>query len=71
MEYEAVVQSALEEIDRRIKGDIYVEDLARAAHYSTHHFRRVFMRVTGTPVVSYITRRKLEHALYELSLIHI
>ncbi len=45
MEYEAVVQSALEEIDRRIKGDIYVEDLARAAHYSTHHFRRVFMRV--------------------------
>ena len=32
MEYEAVVQSALEEIDRRIKGDIYVEDLARAAH---------------------------------------
>lgn len=67
MEYEAVVQSALEEIDRRIKGDIYVEDLARAAHYSTHHFRRVFMRVTGTPVVSYITRRKLEHALYELS----
>ena len=67
MEYEAVVQSALEEIDRRIKGDIYVEDLARAAHYSTHHFRRVFMRVAGTPVMSYIPRRKLEYALYELS----
>ena len=50
MEYEAVVQSALEEIDRRVKGDIYVEDLARAAHYSTHHFRRGFMPVTGTPV---------------------
>ena len=29
------------------------------------------MRVTGTPVVSYITRRKLEHALYAVSYTHL
>ncbi len=68
MGYEAVVQSVLEEIDRRIKEDVRAEELARAADYSLYHFRRIFMEVTGMPVMNYIVRRKLEFALYELSL---
>jgi len=67
MEYESIIQSALDEIDRRITQNIQAEELARMANYSTHHFRRVFNELTGTPFMNYITRRKLEYALYDLS----
>jgi len=67
MEYEAIVQSVLDEIDRRIIEPIRAEELARASHYSTYHFCRVFMALTGTPVMVYVTRRKLAYALYDLA----
>ena len=67
MEYEAMIQSALDEIDKRITENIRAVDLARAANYSVYHFRRVFTELTGTPFMSYVTRRKLEYALYDLS----
>jgi len=67
MEYEAMVQPVLDDVDRRIKENIRTEELARAANYSVHHFCRLFMLHTGTPVMSYVTRRKLEYALYDLS----
>ncbi len=67
MEYEATIQSVLDTIDLRIKENIRVGDLARAANYSTYHFCRVFMALTGTPAMSYVVRRKLEYALNDLS----
>jgi len=67
MEYEPMIQSVLDEIDKRITDDIQDDELARTAMYSVYHFRRVFMELTGTPVMSYVTRRKLEHALYDLA----
>ena len=67
MDYEATVQSVLDEIDRRITENIRVDELARAANYSTYHFCRVFMALTGTPVMNYVTRRKLEYAQHDLS----
>ena len=62
-----MVQSVLDEIDRRIAEPIRADELARAAGYSTYHFCRVFMALTGTPVMACVTRRKLAHALYDLS----
>ena len=67
MEYEPMIQSVLDEIDNRITENIGADELARMANYSTYHFRRVFNELTGTPFMSYITRRKLEYALYDLS----
>jgi len=67
MEYEATIQSVLDEIDRRITENIRVDELARAANYSTYHFCRVFMALAGTPVMKYVTRRKLEYAQHDLS----
>ncbi|MCL2408083.1 MAG: helix-turn-helix domain-containing protein [Oscillospiraceae bacterium] len=67
MEYDAIIQSVLDDIDRKIMTNVRIEELARAANYSVYHFCRVFMSVTGTSVSAYITRRRLEHALYELS----
>jgi len=67
MEYEAMIQSVLDDIDIKIAENIKIESLARAANYSVYHFCRVFADVTGTTVSAYITRRKLEYALYELA----
>jgi len=67
MDYEAMIQTVLDEIDSRIKEHIKAEELARAANYSLHHFGRIFMAITGTPVMNYVIRRKLEYALYDLS----
>lgn len=67
MEYESMIQSILDEIDRRITQNIQDDELARAANYSIYHFRRIFMDLTGTPVMTYVTRRKLEYALFDLS----
>ena len=67
MGYELMIQSALDEIDKRITDNITADELARMANYSVHHFRRVFIELTGTPFMKYITRRKLEYALYEIS----
>lgn len=67
MEYEPIIQSVLDEIDKRIMENIGADELARMANYSTYHFRRVFMEMIGTPFVNYVTRRKLEYALFDMS----
>ncbi len=67
MEYDAMIQLVLDEIDKRITENIRADELARAANYSTYHFCRIFMAYTGTPVLAYVVRRKLAYALYDLS----
>ena len=67
MEYEVMVQSVLDDIDKRITENIRADELARVANYSVYHFCRIFMALTGTSVMNYVIRRKLEYALYDLS----
>jgi AraC family transcriptional regulator len=62
-----MVQAVLEDIDSRIRENIRADELARQANYSTYHFCRVFMALTGTPVMAYVARRKLAYALYDLA----
>lgn len=66
MGYEKVVQASVNEIDRRITEHIRTEELAGNAGYSVFHFCRFFVHLTGLPVQTYITRRKLAYALYAL-----
>ncbi|MFM9332419.1 AraC family transcriptional regulator [Paenibacillus mesotrionivorans] len=68
MGVEDSVQLALEAIDDRIKEEIRPSELAALANYSTYHFCRVFGSLVGTPIMAYVTRRKLDFALYDLSL---
>jgi AraC family transcriptional regulator len=67
MEYEAMVQSVLDGIEKRITENIQVDELASEANYSVYHFCRLFMALTGTPVMNYVIRRKLDYALFDLS----
>ena len=67
MDYAAQIQPVLQRIDARITERLTVAELAAAANFSPYHFSRVFQGVTGMPVMLYVTRRKLQFALDDLS----
>jgi AraC family transcriptional regulator len=67
VENKYVVQNALDIIDRRITEGINPRELAAECGYSVFHFGRVFSGVTGITLMAYITRRKLQYAVYDLS----
>lgn len=54
-------------IDNRIAEKIVPRELAKESGYSTFHLNRLFSRVTGITLMAYVTRRKLQYALYDLS----
>jgi AraC family transcriptional regulator len=62
-----IIQRVLDTIDSRITEKLIPRELSKESGYSTYHFHRVFSRVTGMPLMAYITRRKLQYALYDLS----
>ncbi len=62
-----LIQNALDIIDNRITGVISPQELAKASGYSTFHFSRLFSRATRITLAAYITRRKLQYALYDVS----
>ena len=60
------VQKALDYIETNVKDDITAEELAEIAGYSVFHFYRLFQSAVGVPVMQYILRRKLLHAICEI-----
>jgi len=67
MQYPEIIKASLEYIERNLKTDITIEELARTAHYSAYHFCRVFSSVMGSSVGHYILKRRLDHALAEIA----
>ena len=62
------IQKSLDYIDSNVKEDITAEELADIAGYSVFHFYRLFQSAVGFPVMQYVLRRKLLHAIYEIGL---
>ncbi|HHV95779.1 MAG TPA: helix-turn-helix domain-containing protein [Clostridiaceae bacterium] len=67
MQYPEVIKSALDYIEQNLKTNITAEELARMANYSTYHFYRLFSSVMGSSIASYILKRRLDHALAEIT----
>lgn len=61
------VQRVLDYIDEHITEKLTGEELAGQAAFSLYHFYRLFSRQVGLSVMTYVTRRKLQYALYELA----
>lgn len=49
-------------IDSHLQGNISLEELARIAQLSVHHFARAFRQSVGVPPHSYIVRRRVQRA---------
>lgn len=63
-----IIQSSLDYIEDNLKTEITAEELSRQAGFSLFHYYRLFQSATGMPVMQYIARRRLLHAIYEISL---
>jgi len=68
MDYRKEMQICIDYIEVNIKEDILAEELADRIGFSQKHFYRLFKTSVGMPVMEYIRRRKLAHAIYDLML---
>jgi len=62
-----VIKSSLDYIEQNLKAEITAEELAEMANYSVGHYCRLFSRAMDSTVASYILKRRLDHALVEIS----
>lgn len=53
-------------IEKNLKSDISVLDIAREGCYSLYHFIRLFQSITGISPNKYLLQRRLTNAVYEL-----
>ena len=67
MNYIQNLQAVLDYIDDNIKNEINAAMIADKAGYSHYHFSRLFKGTIGISVMSYVTWRRLQYALYDLS----
>ena len=62
-----LLQAVLDYIDNSITNEINAAMIAEKAGYSAYHFSRVFTGAIGISLMSYVTWRRLQYALYDLS----
>ena len=67
MNHTQTLQTVLDYIDDNLKNEINVAMIAEKAGYSAYHFSRVFTEAIGISLMSYVTWRRLQYALYDLS----
>jgi len=60
------LQSSLDYIERNLKTEISINELAEMASYSAGHFCRLFAQTMDSTVANYILKRRLDHALSEI-----
>lgn len=63
-----IIQDSIEYIESHLRTEITAQELSDGAGFSLFHYYRLFTQVTGMPIMQYITRRRLLHAVYEISL---
>ena len=64
--YLSMIQKSIDYIEDNLKTDITAKELSEMAGFSMFHFYRLFQSAVGMPVMQYITRRRLLHALYDM-----
>lgn len=62
-----IIQQSIDYIEDNLKAEITVDEICNTAGYSNVHFCRLFQSFVGVSVNEYVNRRKLLHAVYEMS----
>lgn len=65
--YRELIQDSIDYIEDNIKCDISAQELSNRAGFSLFHYYRLFQSALGMPVMQYILRRRLLHAIYEIN----
>lgn len=66
MDCRETIQRGMDYIEDNLKTEIRADELAQAAGFSLFHYYRLFQSATGMPVMQYVLRRRLLHAIYEI-----
>ncbi|MCM1989477.1 effector binding domain-containing protein [Oceanirhabdus seepicola] len=66
MSYIELIQKTIDYIDVNIKETISVDILASIAGFSTYHYYKVFNSIVGQSVMGYVTKRRLQFAMFEI-----
>ena len=61
------IMQSLDYIEQNLKTDVTADEMASIAGYSVFHYYRLFSQQVGLPIAAYITKRRLDHALEEIS----
>lgn len=61
-----ILQKSIDYIEENLKADITAKELSEMAGFSLFHYYWLFQSAVGMPVMQYITRRKMLHALYDM-----
>lgn len=67
MYHEDTLQTVLDYIDDNITDEMNIAMIAEKAGYSVCHFSHVFKETIGISIMSYVTWRKLQYAIYDLT----
>ena len=68
MLYIDMIQNSINYIEENLKTELKAEELAGNAGFSLFHYYRVFQGAVGLPIMQYVVRRKLIHAINEISI---
>lgn len=66
MYYKKNIMNAIDYINRNIENDMTIEDISRAAGFSSSHFYKLFTALTGFTVKEYIRNKRLSAAAKKL-----
>jgi AraC family transcriptional regulator len=65
-EYLSRINRVIDYIDSNLEKELHLENLARIASFSPHHFHRIFSALVGEPLNQFIQRIRLERAAAKL-----
>lgn len=66
-DYVERVNRAIDHVVSDLRRPLKLADVARAAHFSPCHFHRIFKSVVGETLHDFVTRQRLERALFLMS----
>ncbi len=66
MDTKAIIQRGIDYIEENLRAEITAGELAEMAGFSLFHYYRLFQQATGLPVMQYILRRRLLHAVFAM-----
>lgn len=61
------LQKAIDFVEENLNKDITIDDCAFAAGFSKYHFHRLFGIYVGVPLMEYIRKRRLCHAMADIT----
>ncbi|MDP4089019.1 MAG: AraC family transcriptional regulator [Bacillota bacterium] len=67
MDYIKTIQDSINYIEENLKENLTVEKISEKTGFSPYHYYRLFNAYVGMPVMQYVRRRRMLHAIHDLA----